>query len=328
MPGPVVGMDVAGVVSQVAADSTSPFKVGDEVFGTCVGSLADWVSVSSSRLGHKPKRLSFTQAAAMPFTYMTSLTALRGLFLHIIARRNIVHIKANALPIPPHTHTRPPPLPHTHTHTLDHGNLTQGGKVLVIGATGGCGIAGMQLARYMGASEVVGVSSEENREVVLKEGGTGYIDYKTTNLADRCAPSALDNKRYDVVYDCASGSQTGENYKTSALTCLREADAGAGHKHGQYVAINGHRGAWLRAVMNMQKENQHIFLTVANTKDLNLLSQLVDNGWSDGTKRLNPVVMKVFPLTSQAQVVRCLWSHSIITFNNDTIIFVVRFVRL
>ena len=83
MPGPVVGMDVAGVVSQVAADSTSPFKVGDEVFGTCVGSLADWVSVSSSRLGHKPKRLSFVQAAAMPLTYSTSLQALRGLILTI-----------------------------------------------------------------------------------------------------------------------------------------------------------------------------------------------------------------------------------------------------
>ena len=78
MLGPIVGLDVAGVVSEVAEDSTSPFKVGDEVFGTCRGSLADRACVKSSRLGHKPKRLSFAQAAAMPTTYLTSLQGFRG----------------------------------------------------------------------------------------------------------------------------------------------------------------------------------------------------------------------------------------------------------
>ena len=61
MMGPIVGIDVAGVVSEVAENSTSPFKVGDEVFGTCKGSLADRVCVLSSQLCHKPKRLSFVQ---------------------------------------------------------------------------------------------------------------------------------------------------------------------------------------------------------------------------------------------------------------------------
>ena len=83
MLGPIVGLDVAGVVTKIAEDSTSPFKVGDEVFGTCKGSLADRVKVSSARLAHKPKRVSFTQAAAMPVTYLTSLQALRGLILNI-----------------------------------------------------------------------------------------------------------------------------------------------------------------------------------------------------------------------------------------------------
>ena len=81
--GEIVGLDVAGVVIKVAEDSTSPFKVGDAVFGACKGSLADRVCVSSARLGHKPKRVSFVQAAAMPLTYSTSLQALRGLILTI-----------------------------------------------------------------------------------------------------------------------------------------------------------------------------------------------------------------------------------------------------
>ena len=75
---PIVGADVAGVVIEVPADSTSPFKLGDEVFGTCKGSFADRVRVSSARLGQKPKSVNFVQAAAMPTAYMTSLQALRG----------------------------------------------------------------------------------------------------------------------------------------------------------------------------------------------------------------------------------------------------------
>ena len=88
--GPIVGIDVAGVVTEVAADSTSPFKVGDEVFGTCRGSLANRVVVSSTSLGRKPKSLSFVQAAAMPTTYVTSLQALRGF---TFSRHNIVPFK-------------------------------------------------------------------------------------------------------------------------------------------------------------------------------------------------------------------------------------------
>ena len=75
---PIAGADVAGVIIEVPEDSTSPFKLGDEVFGTCKGSFADRVRVSSARLGQKPKSVNFVQAAAMPTAYMTSLQALRG----------------------------------------------------------------------------------------------------------------------------------------------------------------------------------------------------------------------------------------------------------
>ena len=93
MMGPIVGLDVAGVVSEVAEDSTSPFKVGDEVFGTCKGSLADRVLVSSAKLGHKPKCASFAQTAAMPTTYLTSLQAIRGPILNSCMPHTIVYIE-------------------------------------------------------------------------------------------------------------------------------------------------------------------------------------------------------------------------------------------
>ena len=188
----------------------------------------------------------------------------------------------------------------------------------MIGAANGCGTAGIQLARYMNASDVVGVSSDDNWGMVLRQGATGV--YPPNDFADRCASTVYDNERFDVVYDCASGSKSGEYYKKSAVTCLREADAKAGRKHGQYVAINGPTSMWVRQYTIGQKKNEHLFVSKHNTKDinllpsvfvgrnntkdLNLLSQLVDDGWAGGTKRLDPVVMKVLPLTSQAEVVR------------------------
>ena len=166
--------------------------------------------------------------------------------------------------------------------STDHGKLPRGGRVLVIGASGGCGIAGLQLAKYLGASEVVAVSSEKNRELVLRQGATGFIDYTTTNFVDSCGAGAADIEKFDVVYDCASGSGADENYKPSALTCLRAANTEEGRKHGQYVAINGPASMWLRMFTIGQKKNEHLFGVSANTKDLNLLAQLVDGGWSDG----------------------------------------------
>ena len=164
-------------------------------------------------------------------------------------------------------------------------------------------MAGLQLAQYLGASEVIGVGSAKNRELVLKEGATEFIDYTTTNFFDTCGAGAADDKRFDVVYDCASGSGAGENYRASAVTCLREADAKSGRRHGQYVAINSPGGMWVRAFTIGQKKNEHLFLMDSNTKDLALLARLVDEGWSHGSEKLKPVVMKVLEFTSQADVV-------------------------
>ena len=187
---------MAGIVIEVAEKSTSPFKVGDKVFGTCRGSLADRVCVSSASLGHKPTSVSFVQAAAMPTSYVTSLQALRGLIANVCAPQ-FVSVTNNML-LSRATNT-------TTSLATDYGKLSQDGRVLVIGASGGCGIAGLQLAQYLGASEVIGVTSTRNRELVLQEGATGYFDYTITDIAERCGARVTDNLRFvffsDIVLD-------------------------------------------------------------------------------------------------------------------------------
>jgi hypothetical protein len=71
----VRGMDVAGRVEAVGANVTR-FSPGDEVFGICEGSLAEYASARADRLEPKPAAVSFEQAAAVP---TSAVTALQGL---------------------------------------------------------------------------------------------------------------------------------------------------------------------------------------------------------------------------------------------------------
>src|SRR5438874_3973814 len=73
---PVPGLDVAGRVEAVGG-SVTLFQPGDEVFGTCRGSFAEYASARADRLGPKPAKLSFEQAAAVPTSGATALQAVR-----------------------------------------------------------------------------------------------------------------------------------------------------------------------------------------------------------------------------------------------------------
>ena len=73
---PVRGTDVAGVVEAVGAGVTR-FQAGDEVFGWCAGSFADYAAASEDALALKPANISFEQAAAVPLAGSVALQALR-----------------------------------------------------------------------------------------------------------------------------------------------------------------------------------------------------------------------------------------------------------
>ena len=70
------GMDVAGTV-EVAGRNVTQLKEGDQVYGTCDGSFAEYACAKAERLAPKPANLSFEQAAAVPVSGMTALHGLR-----------------------------------------------------------------------------------------------------------------------------------------------------------------------------------------------------------------------------------------------------------
>jgi NADPH:quinone reductase-like Zn-dependent oxidoreductase len=70
------GLDVAGTVEAVGQNVTV-FKPGDDVFGTCAGSFAEYARARERRLAAKPTNLSFEQCAAVGASGYTALQALR-----------------------------------------------------------------------------------------------------------------------------------------------------------------------------------------------------------------------------------------------------------
>ena len=73
----VPGWDVAGHVEEVGKNVTR-FHPGDEVFGACSGTCAEYVRAAEGQFVLKPASLTFEQAAAVPTAAVTALLALQN----------------------------------------------------------------------------------------------------------------------------------------------------------------------------------------------------------------------------------------------------------
>jgi NADPH2:quinone reductase len=77
----ILHIDVAGVISSVGAGVTR-FEVGDEVYGCfggivgIPGALAEQMEADADMLAHKPRSLSFGEAASLPLVGITAWEAL------------------------------------------------------------------------------------------------------------------------------------------------------------------------------------------------------------------------------------------------------------
>jgi NADPH:quinone reductase-like Zn-dependent oxidoreductase len=73
---PNPGRCLAGTVEAVGQDVTE-FEPGDEVYGTCDGSFAEYARAQVGLLALKPANLSFEQAATVPVSGVTALQGVR-----------------------------------------------------------------------------------------------------------------------------------------------------------------------------------------------------------------------------------------------------------
>ncbi len=74
----VRGTDVAGRIEAVGKDVTQ-FQPGDEVFGACDGSFAEYACAREDKFVPKPENLTFEQAVAVPTSAFTARISTSGL---------------------------------------------------------------------------------------------------------------------------------------------------------------------------------------------------------------------------------------------------------
>jgi NADPH2:quinone reductase len=94
----------------------------------------------------------------------------------------------------------------TSLHALkDVAKLAAGETLLVLGASGGVGIAAIEIGKLMGARVIAAASSEEKLALCREHGADETIDYVHEDLRERV--DALTEKRgVDVVYDAVGGA--------------------------------------------------------------------------------------------------------------------------
>lgn len=82
----------------------------------------------------------------------------------------------------------------------DHGRLRQGEWVLVMGAAGGLGSAGIQVAQYLGGKVIAAAGADERVAVGLQFGAQAGVNYRTQNLTTEVM-TITEGRGADVVFE-------------------------------------------------------------------------------------------------------------------------------
>jgi NADPH2:quinone reductase len=104
----------------------------------------------------------------------------------------------------------------TSYHALkDRANLKEGETLLVLGASGGVGMAAVELGKLMGARVIAAASTDEKLALCREKGADETINYSKEDLKER-AKALTGGKGVDVVYDPVGGDYTEQALRAMA----------------------------------------------------------------------------------------------------------------
>ena len=141
----ILGWDAAGIVEAVGPDCTL-FQPDDQVYYagdmTRPGTNSEYHLVDERIVGHKPTRLDFAEAAALP---LTTITAWEGIFDRL--------------------------------GVSQQPERNRGKSILILGAAGGVGSIATQLAKWAGLTVIGTASRPESQQWVREHGVDEVVDY-------------------------------------------------------------------------------------------------------------------------------------------------------
>ena len=239
---PILGTEMAGEVEAVGTAVTE-FAVGDHVFGTSgfkFGAHAEFICLRESALiAHMPSGLSFEEAATICDGGLNALWCLRLADLH----------------------------------------LRKGQRILIYGASGAIGTAGVQLSKSFGA-DVTAVCSTKNLELARSLGADRVIDYTQEDFTKN-------GETYDVIFDAVG--------KHSFRRCR-----GSLKRGGSYLATDG-LGNLVLALWTARIGDKKVRFKLPpryTKQDVLLLKELIESG------KYRAVIDRSYPLEDVVEATR------------------------
>ncbi len=170
--------------------------------------------------------------------------------------------------------------PMAHHLLFDTGNLQPGQTVLVMGAAGGLGLTGIQIAKAAGATVIAAAGADERVVVACEYGADFGVNYAKQDLTDTVR-DYMGGEGIDLVFENVSNPKTWPK----ALKCLR--------KLGTLVTAGAHGGGKVELdCAFLYHQNIRIFGSTGNTD-----KNVSDTVALAGEGKLKAKIEKIFPLS-------------------------------
>jgi len=153
------------------------FKPGDRVMGSAPGSYAEYALADPGRIARIPAN-------------------------------NMTYEQAACLPVALQT---------LHNAIVTAGRFKRGETLLIQGASSGVGLMGMQIGKFMGASLVMGTSTNPGRRARLKEFGCDLAIDTADPKWPEAVKKATADKGVDLIVDMVSGGVANGNLEAAAI---------------------------------------------------------------------------------------------------------------
>lgn len=236
-------LDFSGIVVGVGSSKACQhFKINDSVYGLSVrGSLSEFTTAFCGMIGKKPKQLSYSEVASYP-TVAVGYESLK----------HILHLEKSI---------------------DEQKKLNKDVNVLVIGASGGCGLFASNLIKSAGAN-IISISSKKNEKIVKANGATTTLFYDEKDFKLKLNEF---KDKIDIVYDTVSSFED-YDYYNEVLPLLKDKS----NKSRRYQGINGLYADWIKKMVkiftlnNVDIQKQAFDLVIFNldTKDYENLAKI------------------------------------------------------